>query len=130
VISVVLSLLLLVGTISPTSHLVRDIREVRGDTILTSQILNRMAAARVGVPNHDGLGEACPRTIDGRTVTLCGEIKGWTSTAGLDRAVDWVVPAWMASRPHHRIILGRWRWVGVAVRRIGDRTWLVADFAR
>lgn len=128
---IALAVFLAITPISPTSHLVRDIRGIRGDVIATSPVLNHMAAARVGLPNHDGLSDACPRVIDGHQVTLCGEIKGWVTIADLDEAVDWVVPAWMTSLPHHNILHDSyWRWVGVAVRQIGGYTWLVADFAR
>ena len=90
-----------------------------------------MAAARVGVPNHYGLADACPAVLDGRRVTVCVEIKGWVTYADPFAAVAWVVPAWIASPPHHRILHdSTWRWVGVAVDRIGPYTWIVADFAR
>lgn len=130
-VAILLALTLALTPISPTSHLVRDIRAVRGDVIATSSVLNHMAASRVGWPGHAGLGDACPPVIDGHRVSLCGEIKGWYTTTDLDWAVDWVVPAWTASPPHNAIMYDlSWRWIGVAVRQIGGFTWLVADFAR
>ena len=129
--AVLLAVLLAVTPVSPTRHLVRDMRVVRGDMVATSQVLNRIASTRVGVFNHDGLGDVCPLMVGGHRVSLCGEIKGWVTRATLDAAVDWVVPAWMASPTHHRILRDPlWRWVGVAVRRVGAYVWLVAIFAR
>jgi hypothetical protein len=129
--ALLLCVLLVASPVSPTSHLVRDIRVANGHAIATSQVLNHVAAPRAGVPNHLGLGAACPPVIDGRRVTLCGEVKGWTTISNLHAAVDWVVPAWMASPPHHNLLHdSHWRWVGVAVRRIGGYTWMVAVFAR
>jgi hypothetical protein len=129
-IALLLSVVLAFGSVSPTSTLVLGLREVRGDTIATSQVLNHMAAARVGWPGHDGLGAACPSMIRTVRVTACGEIKAWVTIADPYAAVRWAVPAWLASPPHHRVMLGHWRWIGVAIRRIGPYTWLVADFAR
>ena len=129
--SLLLAALMVITPISPTSHLVQDIRAVRGNAIPTSAVLNRMAASRVGLPNHDGLGAACPLVIAGHRVTFCGEIKGWVSITDPNEAVDWVVPAWTASPSHHAIMYDlSWRWIGVAVRRIGGFTWMIADFAR
>lgn len=129
-IALLLSILLAFGTISPTSALVREIRAVRGDTIATSQVLNHMAAARVGWSGHDGLGAACPPMIATVRVTACGEIKAWVTFADPYAAASWAVPAWLASPAHSGVMLGDWRWVGVAIRRVEPYTWLVADFAR
>ena len=129
-IAVLLSAVLFFGSISPTGALVGDIREARGDTIATSAVLNRMAASRVGWPGHAGLAAACPEKIGRVKIVMCGEIKAWVTIANPVAAGKWAVQAWLASPAHHRVMLGRWSWIGVAIRRIGGYTWLVADFAR
>lgn len=128
--AVLLSLLLVLQGLSPTAALVREIRVVREDAIKSSAVLNRMAASRVGWPGHAGLAAACPAKIGTVKVTVCGEIKAWVTILNPFAAGRWAVRAWLASRPHRHIMLGTWRWVGVAIRRIGPYTWLVAEFAR
>jgi uncharacterized protein YkwD len=53
-----------------------------------------------------------------------GEIVGTSDT------VRRVHRAFLRSRPHRRIMLGRWRWLGVGVVRRGQRVYVAEIYAR
>lgn len=117
-----------------STQIVRQIRVVRHDAIPVSVALARAARTRAvelaAADAFDGhAGAVAALRAAGVTRIrwrLYGEVVGWQVHD--EATARWYVAAWLRSRTHRAVVLGRWSHVGASCARNEVRTWCVVEF--
>ena len=124
------------AAVSLATHIVYRIRDVRHDSIPISLALSRTAriratelAATDRLDDHAGFVAAATRAgVTRASWRVIGEVMGWHIRDGA--TARWFVRAWLDSRTHRAVVLGRWTHIGASCARNLERIYCVVIFGR
>lgn len=141
--ALVLALLMLASTVvsvdagvALNTQIVYRIRAVRHDSIPVALALSRAAriravelAAADAFDGHAGTVAALSKAgVTRPRWRMYGEVVGWHVRDGA--TARWYVSAWLRSRTHRSVVLGRWSHVGASCARSAEWMWCVVIFGR